>query len=203
MKILGCIILVITYLAFSCSNSSEKKLPILGNYTIIGQDTLYPKVPKFEFINQDSVLINNETYKDKIYIADFVFLSCPTICPVMTNEMMKVYKTYQKEPSIFFLSHTIDPDNDTIGRLKNYATNFGIDSKKWSFVTGKKDEIYEIAENGYFSVAYEDSTAPGGFIHGGGLLLVDKNRHIRGVYDGTNSAETKRLINDIKLLLKE
>ena len=184
-------------------SSTDKKLPILGDPIIVGNDTNYPIVPNFEFRNQNNQLINNNTFKDKIYIASFIFLDCPTICPKMTKETEKVYKHYLNDNRIAFMSHTIDPEHDTIQKLKAYANRLGISHSKWHFVTGEKKEIYDIAENGYFTIAGEDSTAPGGYIHGGGLLLVDKHRHIRGVYDGTDKKETKRLIKDIELLVKE
>jgi protein SCO1/2 len=185
-----------------CTSKTDR-LPILGNPEIVGNDTIYPTIPAFKFINQDSIEITNKTFDNKIYVADFIFLSCPTICPKMTNEMMKVYKVYKSNPNILFISHTIDPENDTLPRLKNYSDNLGADSKKWFFITGNKDSIYSLAENGYFSTAYFDSTAPGGYVHSGGLLLIDKNKHIRGVYDGTDPAETERLKSDIKKLLNE
>lgn len=185
----------------SCSNHSEK-LPFLGNYIIKGKDTLYPRIKDFSFTDQDSTIITNETFKGKIYIADFIFLSCPTICPKMTSEMTTVYKAYKDNSSVCFLSHTIDPENDTIPRLKAYANNLGI-NKRWHFVTGSKDSIFKLATESYFATVYPDAKEPGGYVHSGGLLLVDKNRHIRGVYDGTNPAETKRLIHDIQTLLKE
>lgn len=117
--------------------------------------------------------------------------------------MTKVYETYKSNPNILFISHTIDPENDSIPRLKSYAENLGVDSKKWFFVTGDKDKIYSLAEESYFATAYSDSTAPGGYVHSGGLLLVDKNKRIRGVYDGTDPKETDRLKADIKTLLNE
>ena len=102
-----------------------------------------------------------------------------------------------------FISHTIDPEHDSISLLKSFSENLGVSSKKWHFVTGNVDSIYKIAEKNYFTSAYPDSIDKSNFIHGGGLLLVDKNKHIRGVYDGTDESETNRLISDIKLLLKE
>ncbi|GAB4450392.1 MAG: hypothetical protein Fur0028_05870 [Bacteroidales bacterium] len=164
---------------------------------------MYPTIPAFKFINQDSIEVTEKTFDGKIYIADFIFLSCPTICPKMTNEMIKVYQTYKSNPNILFISHTIDPEHDSIPRLKSYAENLGIDPTKWFFVTGNKDKIYSLAEESYFATAYADNTAPGGYVHSGGLLLVDKNKHIRGVYDGTNPKETERLKADIKILLNE
>ncbi|MDD2983886.1 MAG: SCO family protein [Crocinitomicaceae bacterium] len=187
----------------ACSTNEQQKLPYLGNPELSENDTIYPTIRNFSFIDQDSNLITNKTFENKIYIADFIFLSCPTICPIMTNQMIKVYNVYKTNPNVYFLSHTIDPDKDTIQALKNYTSALELDTRKWMFVTGKKEDIYSIAEENYFTTAYSDSTAPGGFIHGGGLLLIDKDRHIRGVYDGTNQEETKRLINDIDILLKE
>lgn len=196
------ILLIICLTLFGCV-SKNNRLPILGNPIIVGNDTVYPTIPAFKFLNQDSVQITNKTFEGKIYIADFIFLSCPSICPKMTNEMTKVYEAYKSNSNILYISHTIDPLNDSIPRLKSYSENLGADPKKWFFVTGDKDKIYALAEESYFATAYSDSTAPGGYVHSGGLLLVDKNKHIRGVYDGTDPKETERLITDIKTLLNE
>jgi protein SCO1/2 len=170
---------------------------------VVGKDTLFPTVPNFEFVNQDNMPINNKTFDGKIYVADFIFLSCPSICPKMTIEVKKVYDEYKLNPNVLFISHTIDPENDSIVRLKEYSDNLEVDNKKWFFVTGNKDSIYSLAENGYFATAYVDTTAPGGFVHSGGLLLIDNLRHIRGVYDGTDPKDTERLKLDIKRLLAE
>lgn len=185
----------------NCSPKQEK-LPLLGNPTITGKDTLYPKIMDFSFIDQDSAVVTNKTFDGKIYVADFIFLSCPTICPKMNAELDKVYHVYKDNPQVNFLSHTIDPENDTIPRLKEFSQAMGI-GKNWHFVTGNKDSIFSIATKSYFTTAYPDAKEPGGLVHGGGLMLVDKDRHIRGVYDGTDSIETQRLIKDIKILLKE
>lgn len=196
------ILLSICLTLLGCTNKNNK-LPILGNPTIVGSDTIYPTIQSFNFINQDSIEVTERTFNGKIYIADFIFLNCPTICPRMTNEMTKVYEAYKSNPNILFISHTIDPEHDSIPRLKSYAENISADSKKWFFVTGDKDKIYSLAEESYFATAYSDNTAPGGYVHSGGLLLVDKNKHIRGVYDGTDPKETDRLKTDIKTLLNE
>jgi protein SCO1/2 len=193
--------LLIICFIFGC-NETKEKLPFLGNPIIQGKDTIFPKVKNFSFINQDSVNINNETFKNKIYIADFIFLNCPTICPKMHSELSKVYSVYKKNPNVSFLSHTIDPENDTVERLKAFSVSNNI-SKSWHFVTGNKDSIYNIATNSYYATAYKDIKEPGGYVHSGGFLLIDKNRYIRGVYDGTNPKETQRLIKDIKILLTE
>ena len=200
MKKWGIAILLLVIVG--CNNQS-KHLPYLGTPVQIDNETNYPVIPPFSFVNQDSLPITEQYFADKIYIADFIFLSCPTICPKMNSEMNIVYNEFKNNPDVLFLSHTVDPENDNCERLKNYTKGLNIDTKKWNFVTGNKDSIFYIAEKGYYSIAYSDSTAPGGLVHSGGLLLIDKSRHIRGVYDGTNAEATNQLIKDIKLLLEE
>ena len=182
---------------------SELPLPFLGEPIINGNDTIPPTIKSFSFIDQDSNIITNSTFSDKIYVADFIFLSCPSICPKMNTEMLRVYNEFKNNDTVLFLSHTIDPENDGVRQLKNFAKSIDVTSKKWHFVTGNQENIYDLAEHSYFSNSYKDSLAEGGFTHTGGLLLIDKKRHIRGVYDGTNDLETNRLISDIRILLKE
>jgi protein SCO1 len=205
----GLVFIVIVCLS-SCM-LPDRRLPILGNPAITSSwsngkvifDTTYPVVPAFSLTDQDSLPVNEKTFYGHVYVVDFIFLSCPGICPIMTDEMERTYRFYEHNDHVMFLSHTIDPERDTIPRLKAYADNLHIDNKKWKFVTGNQDTIYQLAYKGYYAKAYKDSSAPGGYIHSGGFLLIDKNRHIRGVYDGTDRNETFRLINDISLLLKE
>lgn len=189
-------------LLVSCK-SQVKPLPILGNPTIEGKDTIYPTIKNFSLINQEGQVVSNDNLKDKIYVADFVFLSCPTICPKMTKEMRDAYIAFRTDNRVAFISHTIDPENDSVPRLKSFTNNLGVSAPKWQFLTGNQDSIMDLASSSYFATAYPDSTSPGGFTHSGGLLLVDKNKHIRGVYNGTKPEETVRLITDIKKLLKE
>lgn len=190
------------FIGVSGCSQKETKLPYLGNPVVKGTDSIFPKISAFKFTNQDNSIITNKTFENKIYVADFIFLSCPTICPKMTSELKSVYDVYNTNPKVAFLSHTIDPERDTVEKLRLYSESMNLNSN-WHFVTGKKEDILEIAEKSYFTAAYSDAKEPGGFVHGGGLLLVDDKGHIRGVYDGTNSAETKRLIADIKILLNE
>lgn len=189
-------------MTLACSDG-EHKLPILGNPIIVNGKEIFPVIKPFSFVNQDSITVTDKNFQDKVYIADFMFLSCPTICPKMTAEMKKVYDRFEQDPQVMFMSHTIDPKNDSIPLLREYAENLGIKNHKWFFVTGKKEEIYRIAKDSYFATAYADQGAPGGYVHSGGLLLIDKDKHIRGVYDGTNPKETNRLIDDLAKLLKE
>jgi protein SCO1/2 len=187
---------------FSC-RTEEKKLPFLGDPVNINGKQVYPGIHDFYFVDQEQQAVTAKTFENKIYIADFIFLSCTTICPLMNMEMLKVYKEFEKDDRVLFLSHSIDPENDSTARLKQFSENLSIAASKWHFVNGNKDSIYTLAKRDYFITAYPDSSEQDGLVHSGGLLLVDKNRNIRGVYDGTNPAETERLINDIRLLLKE
>lgn len=198
MRKIVCLISLLV--ALGCKN--DPKLPYLGNAVSIEGKTQYPRVADFSFTDQNGNSVTNATFKDKIYVADFIFLSCPTICPRMNTEMLKVNSAFKGNRDVAFLSHTIDPEHDTVDKLKAYADNIGA-GKSWYFVTGNKDSIFNIATNSYFTMAYPDVKEPGGLVHGGGLLLIDKNRYIRGVYDGTDSKETGRLIQDIRILLKE
>lgn len=193
--------LLLSFAFIGCS-PKEKKLPYLGNPIVANHDTVYPKIADFKFTNQDKVSISNKTFENKIYVADFIFLSCPTICPKMTTELKSVYEVYKNNPTVQFLSHTIDPERDTVEKLKLYAESMHLNSN-WHFVTGNKDDIFTMAEKSYYTTAYKDASEPGGFVHSGALVLVDDHGFIRGVYDGTNTQETKRLISDIKILLTE
>lgn len=178
------------------------KLPILGDVKIVGNDTIYHQIPDFSFIDQDSQIVNNATFADKAYVADFFFIHCPTICPITTTQMSRIYHEFENEPDLLLLNHSIDTKHDTVAALKRYAENMGVSSKKWHFVTGVHDEIYEIADD-YFSSAQVDASAPGGFDHSGRLILVDKDRHVRSFCDGTDQKSVDRLMDDIRLLLKE
>lgn len=196
-------VLVAVYSILGCKNVNDQSLPILGHTVVENKDTIFSEIADFRFIDQDSNVITNATFSGKIYIADFIFLSCPTVCPKLTSTIHTVYKEFEKDDRVLFLSHTIDPDRDSISRMKEYAENLEVSGKKWHFVTGSKDSIFQLANNSYFSIAYPDSTAAGGFTHSGAILLVDANRHIRGVYNGLEQREASRLIDNIKTLLKE
>lgn len=197
------LLFLFTLLVFLSCSPKEEKLPYLGNAEVLGKDTVYPKISDFTFVDQEGKSISNRDFENSIYVADFIFLSCPSICPKMTKAMLQVYIANATNDRVKFISHTIDPVRDSIMQLKAYAKNLGVSAEKWHFVTGNQDSILNIAEHSYFSTAYPDSTAPGGFTHSGGLLLIDKNRFVRGVYDGTKQLETERLIRDIQTLLKE
>jgi|SRR5690606_15036761 len=201
----------ISAVLISCGEKAERKLPIMGERDWVertenGQtvvDTIYHTIPGFSFTNQFEEVVTDKDFDDKIYIADFFFTSCPTICPVMKKNMLTVYKSIKNFDDVAILSHTIDPTHDTPQVLLKYAEDLGVTGKQWQFVTGEKSDIYGIATKGYFIAANEDGSAPGGFIHSGAFTLVDKEKRVRGVYDGTDEQSVKRLIADIQTLRKE
>lgn len=195
---------------WSCGgNKSPQKLPILGRQEfkeIDGKlDTIYHTIPEFTFFDQDSLAVTLASFDDKIYIADFFFGTCPTICPIMKQQMLRVYDRFKDNPEFGILSHTIDPAHDTVAYLKDFSMRLGVpDSKVWKFVTGDQDEIYRIGSaEGYLVPVGEDADAPGGFIHSGAFILIDKEKRIRGLYDGTKPIEVDALMNDIPKLLAE
>jgi len=189
-------------LLFSACQEGPKTLPILGNKDEVDGKTVYHEIPDFSFVNQDSMEINNQTFAGKAYISDHFFISCPTICPKLSKSMLRIHDKFKAKNDLLLLSHSIDTKYDTIPRLKKYATNLGVTSDKWHFVTGEKQAILDIAED-YFNIALEDSDAPGGYNHSGRLILVDKNRRIRAFCDGTDSESVDKFMVDIQHLLTE
>lgn len=187
----------------SCAKKEQPPLPIFGEREVEGKDTVYHTIANFKFVDQDSATITNDTFKDKIYVADFFFTSCRTICPIMKTQMLRVYDSIQHDPQVRLLSHTIDPKYDTVGLLHDYADRLGVKSDIWHFVTGKQEDIYKIAQTSYFATAMEDKGEVDGFIHSGAFLLIDKERRIRGKYDGTKEDDVNRLMADIARLEKE
>lgn len=202
------ILTCICYLFFQCSGQRDGSgLPVIGfkqlvEKTVNGKkviDSVDHVIPPFQFINQDSNLVDTNTVKDKVYLVDFFFTSCPTICPKVKKNMKKVYAEFKDRPDFLILSHSIDVKYDTVGRLAWYASKFNISSDTWHLLTGSKEAIYKMSYE-YYITALEDKDAPGGFDHSGYVALVDKNRKIRGMYDGTDPEKMNDLIRDIQLL---
>ncbi|MDP3929674.1 MAG: SCO family protein [Bacteroidota bacterium] len=204
-------ILSLFLLIFILSCNQKRVLPIMGERTPIARtengktviDTQYATVPPFVLLNQEGDTVSEALVKGKIYVADFFFTSCPTICPIMKKEMLRVYEKVKGNDNFMLLSHTIDPDFDSIPLLKEYAKRLGSDGKQWQFLTGQREAIYELAEKGYYATAMPDSTEPGGYVHSGGFILVDKQSRVRGVYNGTDAKEVDLLIEDLFILSEE
>ncbi|MEY3918215.1 MAG: hypothetical protein RLZZ132_550 [Bacteroidota bacterium] len=193
---------LVALLAFSCSQ--EKKLPFLGPKQVNAKgDTVYHRIPSFRFLNQDSVFVSEKDVEGKVYVADFFFTTCPTICPKMKTQMLRIYERYKDRDEVRIISHSIDPDFDTPNVLKDYATRLQVKAPKWNLLTGDKAAIYQLGQKSYMVSAQEDPNEAGGFVHSGAFILVDKNRHVRGIYDGTVEAEVNHLLEDMEILLKE
>lgn len=160
----------------------------------------YHKVADFSLVNQNGETITQEDYKDKIYVADFFFTTCLTICPIMTKNMGEVQEAIKDDPNIMLLSHSVTPQIDTVAQLKRYALEKGVIDSKWNLVTGDKKQIYELARKSYLAVKNDGDGGPFDMIHTENFILVDKEKRIRGFYDGTDREEMDRLLSDIKIL---
>ena len=201
--------LLLTLLAFSliaCGGKapSNEPLPIIGNRLGVTEkgDTIFPTIPNFAFVDQNGDTVTNADFEEKIYVVDFFFTHCPTICPKVTAQLLRVYERFKDSATVRLLAHSIDPKRDSVGRLRDYAEKLGAKAPKWHFVTGERDSIYSIADD-YFSIAKEDPKSPGGFDHSGRLILVDKNRHVRSFCDGTDAEDVDRFMKDMEQLLRE
>lgn len=161
-------------------------------------------IPSFSFINQDGQTITNKTFDDKIYVTDFFYTTCPGICPAMTKNLNVVQEAYKNDNEVLLLSHSVTPEKDSVSVLKNYAETHGVLSDKWHLVTGKRKEIYDLGRKSYFveeDLGLQKSVDE--FLHTENIILVDKNKHIRGIYNGLNKTSIQQLIADIKTLKKE
>ena len=183
-------------------------LPIYGNKDFdpaIDQDTVFHKIPYWGFENQDGMKVNSDQLKNKVRLANFFFTSCPSICPKMTLNMRSIQKELTKAclTDISLLSFTVDPQSDSVERLKEYSQTYNINNDNWNLLTGSQDDIYSLGINGFLVPNQEDALAPGGFLHSEMMILIDKNDRIRGYYDGTDSLNIPTIVQHIKLLNKE
>jgi len=159
------------------------------------------KVSDFSLINQSGDIITQKEYENKIYVVDFFFTRCQTICPIMTNNMAKIQKEFINDSDIMLLSLSVTPDIDSVSVLQKYALEKGVIASKWNITTGEKKHIYKLARKSYFAVVEQGDGDLQDFIHTSNFILVDKEKQIRGKYDGTDDEELKRIINDIKVLI--
>jgi protein SCO1/2 len=160
----------------------------------------YHTISNFSLTNQNGENITQDFYKDKIYVADFFFTTCPTICPVMTDNMVYLQSHIANDDEVLLLSHSVTPDIDSVAQLKKYALEKGVIDQKWNLVTGDKKHIYELARKSYLAVKTDGDGGPFDMIHTENFILVDKERRIRGTYDGTSKDEMDKLLKDLEVL---
>lgn len=211
------IVLFGVLLSFTSCKEKSRTLPYIGNFdleynkiegkTVV--DTVYPTIPNFTYLNEDSVLVTNEDFKNKIWIAEFFFATCPTICPIMNTQLKNLnHEMANFSEHIEFLSFTINPSNDKPSVLKKYRKSHGINAKNWAFLTGNEEATHRLGIENFQIFAGRDDEAAGGYAHSGAFSLIDKKGYVRGVYavtgmDGTvNKNEYKRLKQDLIDLLK-
>ncbi|MBT4345423.1 MAG: SCO family protein [Flavobacteriales bacterium] len=197
----------ILFLFLSCVESSNIDLPIIGP-SDFKEELVNNKVNKeqshfvsdFELINQNGDTITNKDYENKIYVVDFFFTRCGSICPIMTNNMKKIQDKFLENDNLMLLSISVTPNIDNVETLKKYAKSKGVINSKWNIATGNKKHIYELARKSYFAVLKKGDGGLQDFIHTPNFILIDKKKQIRGIYNGTDDIEIKRVINDIKTL---
>jgi protein SCO1/2 len=203
------IALILLVSACQFNSGDTKSLPIYGNKEPVAKkvdgkqvtDTVYQTIPAFKFVNQYGDTITGKSLDGKIYVADFFFTTCPTICPVMHRNMLPVYNEFKNNPGFRIISHSIDPKYDTVPVLKKYADKMGISGNTWWLLHGDKDATYTIAKS--YLVSVQEKNPQGNYVHDGYFILIDKQKRIRGTYMGTDPAEVEKMTADIKTLMTE
>jgi|688.fasta_scaffold928694_1 protein SCO1/2 len=205
-------VLLVSMISCSQGNVKKRVLPFIGNFDIEYKlvdgievtDTIFPKVPFFQFRNEKGEQITSNDLKGKVWIADFFFTSCQTICPTMTTNLKRLNKeTEDIKDHIQFISFTIDPDRDSPETLKRYKNHYGIESKNWTFLTGDEEKTHLLGIENFQIFAGRDDESQGGYAHSGAFTLVDKEGFVRGVYLGTDAKQVDQLQKDLRLLLNE
>lgn len=198
-----CLAFYVKYVRKPLSGNKDNffvRLPVIGPREFNGKDTIYHTVKPFELLDQDSTSFTSEELKGKNYIANFFFVTCKTICPKMSGSLFTVQTRLKHFKNLRILSFTVNPENDTPTVLKEYSKKVHSDPKVWTFLTGPKKEIYELARTSYLLNAGEGDGGPDDFIHSELFVLVDKEGKIRGMYDGTSTVDVNRLIDEYKVL---
>lgn len=208
LGVLFCISAIIIYLFYNALQP-KRTLPIyqpsMVNPELVDESLQYVKkyhtIADFSLTNQNGETITQADYKDKIYIADFFFTTCPTICPIMTKNMVEIQKRL-KDDDVLLLSHSVTPKIDSVTQLKKYALEKGVDDRLWNLVTGDKKQIYDLARKSYMAVKTNGDGGPYDMIHTENFMLVDKKRQVRGFYDGTKMEDIEQLMEDLNILKK-
>lgn len=202
---------VITLSLFYNALKPQKTLPVYNPADVnpelvdstVQYVSKYHTIADFSFTNQNGKTITQKDYEGKIYVADFFFTTCGTICPKMTTNLAEVQKAIINNPKVMLLSHTVFPEVDTVEALKAYATKNGVDDRKWNLVTGDKKEIYTMARKSYLAVKLGKPSQLYDMVHTENFVLVDAKKRVRGFYDGTKEEDIKRLIEDINFLCQD
>ncbi len=205
-KLFAILVFLIPVSAFAIINWLENRyqqLPVLGGTEIVNGMEKDFTVMGFQFINQNNKPITESSWDDKIVVVDFFFTHCPSICPAMTSSMKRVQESFQNDENIQLASFTVDPERDNPAQLKAYVKKFSIHEKNWDLLTGKKEDLYRFARKGLFLITTDGDGGDDDFIHSERLVLIDKQKRIRGYYDGTEEKKVNQLINDIKKLKNE
>ena len=205
--VLGVLSVVIVFLFYNALKP-EERLPIyqpnMVSATLVDSSMQYVRkyhtIADFKLVNQNGDTITQDSYADKIYVADFFFTTCPSICPVMTANLAEVQNEFKNDNEVLLLSHSVTPEIDSVAQLKKYALEKGVIDQKWNLVTGDKKQIYELARKSYMAVMNDGDGGSYDMIHTENFMLIDKERRIRGYYDGTNREEVQKLIRDIEIL---
>jgi len=210
--ILGFILFSVLFLSIAYQFLNPKKTLPIYNPSMVNSELVdttvqhiskYHAIADFSFTNQNGKTITQKDYEGKIYVADFFFTTCPTICPIMQDNMVEIQNAFKTNPKIMLLSHTVMPQIDSVPVLKNYALEKGVIDTKWNLVTGDKKDIFYIARKSYLAVKTDTAGELYDMVHTENFILVDEQRRVRGFYDGTKKEDIKRLIEDIHFLLGE
>jgi protein SCO1/2 len=203
-SILSIIIMVLFYNALQPKKTLTIYQPSMVNAELVDSTLQHVKkyhtIADFSLTNQNGKTITQRDYKDKIYIADFFFTTCPTICPVMTKNLTGIQEQIIDDDDVLLLSHSVTPVIDSVAQLKKYAVEKGVNDAKWNLVTGDKKQIYKLARKSYLAVKNDGDGGPFDMIHTENFILVDKQRRIRGFYDGTKTGDIEKLLKDLDIL---
>ena len=204
LLILSVIIIYLFYNALQPVKLLPVYSPAMVNSELVAEEIQhvrkYHTIADFSLTNQNGEIITQEDYKGKIYIADFFFTTCPTICPIMTKNMADLQKALGKDSDVMLLSHSVTPEIDSVAQLKKYTIEKGVDDRNWNLVTGDKKQIYELARKSYLAVKTDGDGGPFDMIHTENFILVDKDKRIRGFYDGTKKEDMDKIMADIEIL---
>ena len=207
LSVVSAIILILFYNALLPVKKLPVYQPAMVNFELVDSTIQHQKkfhrIADFSLTNQNGKTITQNDFREKIYVADFFFTTCPTICIAMTDNLLKVQKKIKNNPNVMLLSHSVTPKIDSVAQLKKYALEKGVIDQKWHLVTGDKKVIYELARKSYLAVKEDGDGGPFDMIHTENFILVDPDRRVRGFYDGTDLKEIQRLLEELEILIQE